>query len=72
MKKKIGVWTIDFPATINGRVASRTAFVTGTYASDFVSLDGNGRIGVGDGVRACLSNKKVTRYLVNLSLNIEA
>ena len=71
MNKKIGVYTIEYPTTINGSKAEHSAFVVGTRSSDFVSLYGNGKIGVGSGITACLRNKKVVRYLTELSLNIK-
>ena len=70
MKKRIGVWTIEHPTMVNGNAANYTAFVDDGRASDFVSLYGNGKIGLGSGVAHC-RNKKVIQYLEDLSLLVQ-
>jgi len=69
MKKRIGIWAIEYPTTINGRTVYKTAFVDDGRVSDFVSLEGNGKFGLGVGVAHC-RNKRVLSYLVSLSLNV--
>jgi len=67
--KKIGVWNIEFPATINGRLSNRTAFVRDNYKSDFVTLYGGGKIGISSGLKG-IGNKKIIDYLEKLSLSL--
>jgi hypothetical protein len=66
--RKIGNWTIEYPTTCNGGATHSTAFVCGKWASDFVSLYGQGRIGIGSGITPPAS---VIKYLEQLSRSIE-
>ena len=65
--RKIDQYVIEYPATCCGASVGGSAFVRGNYASDFVTLHGNGQISVGDGIRGCLNNKRVVRFLTKLS-----
>lgn len=67
---KIGVWRIEFPTTCNGRIAPNTAFLCNNWTSDFVTLYGDGRIGIGDGVKC--NNKKVLQKLETLSKGLNS
>lgn len=67
--KNIGVWGIEYPASCNGMPKSnRLAFIRDNYKSGFVSLYGDGKIGIESGV-SC-GNKQVIKYLEKLSLNL--
>lgn len=66
--RKFGKWEIEFPTTINGNVTTRTAFVREHYVSGFVSLYGQGNIGVDSALPKL--PKAVTKYLVKLSLKV--
>lgn len=63
MKKTIGNWTIEHTP------GKTRAFVTSKWVSGFVSLYGKGDIGIDSHLALPESVKK---YLVDLSLNVEA
>ena len=66
--KTIGVWGIEYPASLNGIQSDNVAFIRDNWRSGFVYLYGDGKIGIESGVRC--GNKQVIKYLEKLSLNL--
>ena len=66
--KKFGNWTIEYPASVNGNKPSYyMAFVSGNYASGFISLYARDSIGIDSAINPPESVKK---YLYSLTKSI--